>query len=101
MASQTKGVSQMMNGLGIIIFVIGLGTLIAGVVGISNIMIFVVKERTKEIGIRKALGAQPSTIVRMILLESILVTAFAELFRIINWNWNSRMGYSSFRREFY
>lgn len=77
MASQTKGVSQMMNGLGIIIFVIGLGTLIAGVVGISNIMIFVVKERTKEIGIRKALGAQPSTIVRMILLESILVTAFA------------------------
>ncbi len=77
MASQTKGVNQMMTGLGVIILVIGFGTLIAGIVGISNIMIFVVRERTKEIGIRKALGAKPVAIVRMILIESIIVTALA------------------------
>lgn len=82
-ASGNREVSNMMIGLGILIFIIGFGTLIAGVVGISNIMVYVVSERTKELGIRKAVGATPKDIVAMILQEAIFITAISGYFGLI------------------
>jgi len=74
-AEESKGVGQLTTALFFIVIFVGSGTLIAGIIGISNIMIFSIKERTKEFGIRKALGAKPSSIVAMVVKESLLITS--------------------------
>jgi putative ABC transport system permease protein len=77
MAEPAKMVNGLFFGINAIIWFVGLGTLMAGIIGVSNIMIITVKERTREIGIRKALGATPFSIISTLLFESILVTGIA------------------------
>jgi putative ABC transport system permease protein len=66
---------KIFGGITIFVSIIGIFTLIAGIVGVSNIMLVSVKERTREFGIRKAIGAPPSHILRSIIIESILITS--------------------------
>lgn len=78
---------KMFNNLGIgiaaLIWIVGLGTLFAGAIGVSNIMLVTVRERTREIGIRRALGATPRNIIGQILSESIVLTLVAGLSGIV------------------
>jgi putative ABC transport system permease protein len=81
-----KEFNQMMNlftGINFLTWFVGIFTLVAGVIGVSNIMLIVVKERTREIGIRRAIGATPFGIVGQIVLESILLTTFAGYFGLV------------------
>lgn len=77
MEKEFNKLSGLFTGIEGLVWVVGTGTLLAGIIGVSNIMLIVVKERTKEIGIRRAIGAPPMNIVRQLILESVFLTTIA------------------------
>lgn len=83
MGKQFDRISGLFTGISVLVWVVGIGTLLAGVIGVSNIMLIIVKERTKEIGIKRALGASPLSIVGQIILESVFLTSFAGYFGLL------------------
>jgi len=80
---ETKRFYDLTSVISIFFWSVGVATLFAGIIGVSNIMLIIVKERTKEIGIRKALGAKPFSIISMVLHESIFVTTIAGFIGLI------------------
>jgi putative ABC transport system permease protein len=70
-------VQGLFQGIAVLVWLVGIGTLAAGAIGVSNIMLIIVKERTKEIGIRRAVGARPSAIVAQVVLEAVILTSIA------------------------
>ena len=76
-------VDNMFRGINMLIWLVGIGTLLAGAIGVSNIMMVTVRERTVEIGIRRAIGATPRNILSQIIQESILLTSIAGMTGIL------------------
>jgi len=83
MEKQFNKVNGLFTGINVLIWFVGIGTLLAGVIGISNIMLIVVKERTREIGVKRALGATPSAVTRQIILESVFLTLISGYFGLV------------------
>jgi putative ABC transport system permease protein len=77
MEKEFKKINGLFDGIELLVWIVGIGTLLAGVVGVSNIMLIIVKERTKEIGIRRAIGASPISIMSQIVAEAIMLTLLA------------------------
>lgn len=75
--NQFNKMRDLFTGIRGLIWIVGIGTLLAGVIGVSNIMLIVVKERTKEIGIKRAVGATPANVITQIIIESVFLTTLA------------------------
>jgi len=92
--NEYKKMVTLFKGINGLIWIVGIGTLLAGIIGVSNIMLIVVKERTKEIGIQRAIGATPSNVISQIIIESVFLTTLAGyiglaagvgILELINW----------------
>lgn len=83
MSVEFNKLSGLFTGIEILVWIVGIGTLLAGVIGISNIMLIVVKERTKEIGVKRALGAVPMQIIGQILIEAVFLTSISGYFGLV------------------
>ena len=83
LGAEFRAVDMLIMGLTILVWFIGLGTLLSGAIGVSNIMLVTIRERTKEIGIRRAIGASPASIVGQILAESTFLTALSGVLGIV------------------
>jgi len=79
LADQFDTFNMLFLGIEILVWIVGIGTLLAGIIGVSNIMMVTIKERTKEIGVRRALGAKPFNIISQVMNESLLLTSLAGL----------------------
>lgn len=82
-----KQYSSMQIGITMLLWIIGIGTLLAGLIGIANIMFVMVNERTQEIGVRRALGAHPEVIIRQIMMEGLVLTGVAGIAGIVAGVW--------------
>jgi putative ABC transport system permease protein len=78
-----KKMKGLFTGIQVLVWIVGTGTLLAGIIGVSNIMLVVVKERTQEIGIQRALGATPMKVISQIITEAIVLTTFAGYFGLV------------------
>jgi len=81
--NEFKKMTSLFAGIRGLIWIVGIGTLLAGVIGVSNIMLIIIKERTKEIGIQRAIGATPWTIISQVILESVILTTVAGYFGLV------------------
>ena len=74
---QFKQFAALFGGIQVLTWIVGIGTLLAGVIGVSNIMLVIIKERTQEIGVMRAIGATPRKVISQIIMESVFLTTFA------------------------
>jgi len=81
--TEFKKMEGLFTGIDGLIWVVGIGTLLAGIIGVSNIMLIIIKERTNEIGVKRALGATPLNIISQVILESVFLTTLAGYFGLV------------------
>lgn len=83
MEEEFSDVANLFTGISMLVWLVGIGTLLAGIIGVMNIMLIVVKERTKEFGVRRALGAKPWGIIGMVVTEALILTLAAGMIGMV------------------